>query len=341
MRLRRLVPVVLITLVPALAGIDCDGNPDPPGRSAWTVALADGSALWQFAPGQSRDVRTTPTGDVPASFRYCYDAEGIVVSPFCFDATQPDPFLATMVVREGAPRGFHELTLSTSDLPSTITVPDVIEFFVVTPDPPPPPAPLGIIANPGLYASGNVHVVVGLGEPLDVPVVFDVTSIGLTAPPTVEAPQGATTVELDVQPVGEGYVSLQVSGGQLTFILDDLRLNGRSEPVLGEYFGTGTAFNTFVPLAADLTYTREETSGLFGASSQLRVQGTFQYGDPILDIDAYIGEQGEDTIEIPYGSDRLLLTHAYGAPGSITFSFNRVDADNLNVDASSFEIVSQ
>ncbi|MCB9672534.1 MAG: hypothetical protein H6734_23865 [Alphaproteobacteria bacterium] len=346
MRLRRLVPVVLITLVPALAGIDCDGNPDPPGRrtpaNVWEVAFVDTEGVQRLPPGGSHDLRAVPMGDAPETYRFCYDTPNVLLAPACFDTDGlGDPLTATVVLVDDAPVGQHQLRLTESDLPGDILVPESIQFEVVAPDPPPTVVPVGIEATPGLYASGNVFVVVGLGDPLDAPVVFDVTGIGVTVPATVEAPEGATSLELDVQPFGEGYVSVQISGDQRTFVLDDLRLNGRNEPVLGEYFGTGTAFNTFVPLAADLTYTREETSGLYGASSQLRVQGTFHYGDPILDIDAYIGEQGEDTIVIPYGTDRLLLTHAYGAPGSITFSFNRVDADNLNVDASSFEIVSQ
>lgn len=44
---------------------------------------------------------------------------------------------------------------------------------------------------------------------------------------------------------------------------------------------------------------------------------------------------------IPYGADRLLLTHAFGGPGTITLSFNRVDSSAVNTDAGSFEITLQ
>lgn len=331
--------ILLSTLVLA-------GCPDPVEEVGWELVWTSGNDPEIAMPGTEHDIELHAQPRDLEIATVCYDApSGVLVEPVCFSlpyAVKHEPVVVTSTAKVlgGAPLGTHDLKVvrplrfdaGTARL-------KIVDTLPTGTTPPPGGPPPSISCDPGLWTTGTATVHFETGSVLAQAVDFDITTGGVNAPASVTVPEGASGADFSVTPQGEGFLFVQLVGGEQTFLLEDMRLYGKSEPTLGHHVGSSVSFSRFVPIVADLTYSREETSGLFGATNQLLVQGTFTYDGQAFTLDEYIGSDGEDTLVIPFGTDKLLLTHAFGGPGSVTLSFNRVDQTYINTDSGSFEIL--
>ncbi|MCB9689169.1 MAG: hypothetical protein H6738_03260 [Alphaproteobacteria bacterium] len=333
-------PLVLLTT------LFVSGCPVTEDEVRWELVWPSGDDPQLFTRGATHplELRTQPYPDLEGP-RFCYAAAG-VVDEVCFDLPEsvrhePTVVTADVQVRGDAPLGTFELVAVTdlAGVDEGSIKGRVVDDGTPTGGTTPTAPPASIACTPGLWTTGTATVHFETGSVLGQAVTFDLTTGGVNGPPSVTVPAGDTGADISVTPNGEGFVWVQLIGGEQTFLLEDMRLYGKSEPTLGHHTGSSFSFTRFLPIAADLTYSREETSGLFGATNQLLVQGTFTYDGQAFTLDEYIGSDGEDTLVIPFGTDRLLLTHVFGGPGSVTLSFNRVDQSYVNTDSGSFEIL--
>ncbi len=252
-------------------------------------------------------------------------------------------------VAAASPLGVHRLSLvtNTSDGAVTQNV-DGIDITII--DTPPAP-PRKLSADPGLWSqTGPITVTLDTGEVKSTARTFAVDSQGMNVPSTIVIDPDTSTVTFVVTPkedpmsnVGFGFVFVRVIGDGHKYVLEDMRVFQKPDPTRGRHTGSSTSFTLGRIIAADFAYTVEEISGtddeLFLTRTAIRVKGTFNYGGTIINIDQLIGENGEDTIIIPFGSDRLGLTHGFGERGKVTLSFGRFTPENLYTDSGSLEII--
>ncbi len=336
-----------LVLVPILMGVECAENSDtPPLILQWGLSWESGADRQAIARTGSavlnlNALNSTPTTPEPHSV--CYHKEGVTVEPACFFPTtdtagefsSSTPTLTTSVrVRADAPLGDHDLSRQGSLEIQGASLPETARITVSSA----PATTASISSFPGLHVlTGNSQVIIETAEIRAVARNYVIRGKGVDAPTSGVIPAGQTRLVFDATPTGEGHVSIEVEGDGKVYKLDDLRLAGKPEAVRGLHEGNGRTFVKGIGIRSDLTYTHEETSGLFGASTLMRVKGTFSYGGSIFNVDVFMDTAKEDTIVIPNGAEKFLLTHAFGAPGEITMSFNHLDASNINIDSLSYE----
>ncbi len=346
----------IVLAAPFLLAMECGtGNGPPPLEIDETVITpswpAPENGVYTRGAGVKLNlaIDKAVTGGAPDFSEFCFHNEDVLNNPICFvlDYSNGNTQMLTGngVVAAVAPFGKHLLSVVKNT--SEGTVEKNLDGIEITITDTAPPSTKKISAAPGLWSqTGPITVTLDTGEVKTVPRTYVVESQGMNVPTSIVVDPDTSSVYFVVTPksdpmsnVGFGFVFVRVVGDGQTFVLEDMRIPQKPDPTRGLHVGTSTSFTKGLGLRAELTYQVQDEVSLFDASTRVRVTGFFNYGGTNYNLNEFIGTNGEDTIVIETGTEKLLLTHAFGEAGKVTLSFNAVDSNNVNIDAGSFEII--